>query len=326
MRIRELGERALIELVRKTCTPGSHARVGIGDDAAAIDIGSTCLVVTTDMLVGRVHFPSGTPAEQMGKKAVVVNLSDIAAMGASPLGLVFSIGLPRGIEVDFVKRLLRSMDTSALSYKTNVLGGDLNESDDVIISGTAFGTVPKGQLLTRSGARPGDIIAVTGELGTATAGLKIMLERLPRKGYEKLVRASAQPKARLREGRFLAKSGYVTSAIDITDGIAANLWQISRMSKVKLLVDYEKLPINPLVWKFSAEHKFDERDFALFGGEDFELLFTVKKKGWKKVRDGIRRRGTEVTAIGEVVRGKGVYLQTEQRGGKLPDRGYEHFM
>ncbi len=126
MRIRELGERALIELARKTCAPGSHTRVGIGDDAAAIDIGSTCLVVTTDMLVSRVHFPSGTPAEQMGKKAVVVNLSDIAAMGASPLGLVFSVGLPRGIEVDFVKKLLRSMDSCALSYDTNVLGGDLN--------------------------------------------------------------------------------------------------------------------------------------------------------------------------------------------------------
>ncbi len=129
------------------------------------------------------------------------------------------------------------------AFGTNVLGGDLNESDDVIISGTAFGTVSKGQLLTRSGARPGDIIAVTGELGTATAGLKIMLERLPRKGYEKLVRASAQPKARLREGRFLAKSGYATSAIDITDGIAANLWQISRMSTEYRLSWMQRLPL-----------------------------------------------------------------------------------
>lgn len=320
-----MGERALVELARKICTPGSRARVGIGDDAAAIDIDGDYLVATTDMLVGRVHFPSGTPAKQMGHKAVVVNLSDLAAMGARPLGLVFSVGLPRGIEADFVKDLLRSMDASARSYRTHLMGGDLNESDDVIISGTAFGTVPKGQLLTRSGARVGDLIAVTGELGSATAGVKILLERLPQRGYGKLVRASANPAARLREGKFLAESGYVTSAIDVTDGLAANLWQVSRMSKVKLTVDYEKLPINPLVKKFAAEHGFDERDFTLFGGEDFELLFTVRKKGWDKVRRGLRRRGTRVSVIGEVARGRGVYLQTERKAEKMPDRGYEHF-
>ncbi len=325
MRIRELGERALVDLARRICTPGPRVRVGIGDDAAAIDIDGDYLVATTDMLIGRVHFPSGTSAKHMGHKAVVVNLSDLAAMGAKPLGLVFSVGLPRGIEADFVRDLLKSMDASARSYGTHLVGGDLNESDDIIISGTAFGTVPKGQLLTRSGARVGDLVAVTGELGAATAGLKILLEQLPRRGYKKLVTASASPTARLREGRFLAESGYVTSAIDVTDGLAANLWQISRMSKVKLSVGYEKLPINPLVRKFAAEHGFDERDFTLFGGEDFELLFTVRKEGWSKVKRGLARRGTKASVIGEVARGRGVYLQTEQKAEKMPDRGYEHF-
>jgi len=325
MRIRELGERALVDLARRICTPGPRVRVGIGDDAAAIDIDGDYLVATTDMLIGRVHFPSGTSAKHMGHKAVVVNLSDLAAMGAKPLGLVFSVGLPRGIEADFVRDLLKSMDAGARSYGTHLVGGDLNESDDIIISGTAFGTVPKGQLLTRSGARVGDLVAVTGELGAATAGLKILLEQLPQRGYRKLVTASANPTARLREGRFLAESGHVTSAIDVTDGLAANLWQISRMSKVKLSVGYEKLPINPMVRKFAAEHGFDERDFTLFGGEDFELLFTVRKKGWNKVKRGLARRGTKASAIGEVARGRGVYLRTEQKAEKMPDRGYEHF-
>ncbi len=325
MRIRELGERALIELIRKICTPGSRARVGIGDDAAAIDVDGGYLIATTDMLVGRVHFPSGTPPEQMGCKAVVTNLSDLAAMGSEPLGLVFSVGLPRGIAADFVKKLLKSMNSCARVYGTYLVGGDLNESDDIIISGTAFGTVPKKQLLTRSGARVGDIIAVTGELGAATAGLKILLGQLPQKGYKKLVRASTHPVARVKEGRFLAKSGVVTSAIDITDGIAANLWQISRMSKVKLLINEEKLPVHPLVKKFAFKYKVSARDFYLFGGEDFELLFTLRKKGWERVKRGLQRRGIRVTAIGRVVRGRGVYFQDRRRPEKMPDRGYEHF-
>ncbi|MEA1904570.1 MAG: thiamine-phosphate kinase [Candidatus Hadarchaeota archaeon] len=325
MRIRELGERALIELIRKICTPGSRARVGIGDDAAALDIDGSYLIATTDMLVGRVHFPSGTPPEQMGRKAVVTNLSDLAAMGSEPLGLVFSVGLPRGIAADFVKKMLKSMNASAQAYGTYLVGGDLNESDDIIISGTAFGMVPKKQLLTRSGARTGDLIAVTGELGAATAGLKILLGQLPQRGYKKLVRASTHPVARVKEGRFLAKSGAVTSAIDITDGIAANLWQVSRMSKVKLLIDEEKLPVHPLVKKFAFKYRVSARDFFLFGGEDFELLFTVRKGGWKKVRRGLQRSGTRVTAVGRVVRGRGVYFQGERRPEKMPDRGYEHF-
>ncbi len=320
-----MGERALIELIRKICTPGPHVRVGIGDDAAAIDVDGNYLIATTDMLVGRVHFPSGTPPEQMGHKAVVANLSDLAAMGSEPLGLVFSVGLPRGIAADFVKKLLKSMNASARAYGTYLVGGDLNESDDIIISGTAFGVVPKNQLLTRSGARVGDLIAVTGELGAATVGLKILLEQLPQKGYKKLIRASTHPVARVWEGRFLAKSGAVTSAIDITDGIAANLWQISRMSKVKLIINEEKLPVNPLVRKFAFKYRVSARDFYLFGGEDFELLFTVREKRWEKVKRGLQRRGTRVTEIGRVVRGRGVYFEGKRGLEKMPDRGYEHF-
>jgi len=325
VKVSDVGERALIELARKICKRGPRIKVGIGDDAAAVDIDGKYIVATTDMLVAGTHFPRGTTAAQMGLKAVVVNLSDLAAMGAEPLGLIFSVGLPRTLDTKFVKDMLRGMDTAARSYNTYVVGGDLNESDEITIAGAAFGLARKGQLLTRSGARPGDLIAVTGRLGAASAGLKILLGRISTKGYGRLVKAQLEPRARVREGLVLAKSSSVTSAIDITDGLAANAWQISRMSKVKMILGYEKLPIDPIAKKFARFRGLDVDDFALFGGEDFELLFTVRPRGWEKVRQALKRAGTTVTQIGQVTSGRGVFIL---RGGKtqvLPDRGYEHF-
>ena len=326
MKVSDVGERAIVELARKICKSGPRVKVGIGDDAAAIDIDGKYLIATTDMLIAKTHFPKGTTAEQMGLKAVVVNLSDLAAMGAEPLGLIFSVGLPRTLNVNFVKDMMREMDKVARSYGTYVVGGDLDESDEIIIGGAAFGLVRKGRLLTRSGARPGDMIAVTGELGKASAGLKILIDKIPAKGYERLVKAQLEPRARVKEGLALANSGGVTSAIDTTDSLAANAWQVSRMSRVKMIFDYEKLPINSTVKKFSRSRGLKVDDFILFGGEDFELLFTVRPSGWKKVQRAFRRLGTTVTLVGKVLKGRGVFIRRRGEMKNLPDRGYEHFV
>jgi len=324
MKVSEFGERALVELARMTFKKGPRVKVGIGDDAAAIDIDGRYLIVTTDMLVAGTHFPLGTTAEQIGIKAVIVNLSDIAAMGAEPLALIFSVGLPRELDVNFVRRMIRGMDVTARRYGAYVVGGDLDETDDITIAGAAFGLAKKSQLLTRSGAKPGNIIAVTGQLGAASAGLKILLERLPPKGYEKLIKAQLEPIARVREGMLLAKNG-ARAAIDLTDGLAANLWQVSRMSKAKMIIDRDKVPIHPLVNKLSERHGFDVEEFAFFSGEDFEMLFTLRRDIWEKVRHALKRIGTDATAIGYVSNGRGVYIQKNGTLEKLPDRGYEHF-
>jgi thiamine-monophosphate kinase len=324
MKVSDFGERALVELARMTFKKGPRIKVGIGDDAAAIDIDGRYLIVTTDMLVASTHFPHGTTAEQMGIKAVIVNLSDIAAMGAEPLALIFSVGLPRELDVDFVRRMIRGMDVTARRYGAYVVGGDLDETDDITIAGAAFGLAKKGQLLTRSGAKPGDVIAVTGQLGAASAGLKILFDRLPPKGYEKLIKAQLEPIARVREGMLLAKNG-AKAAIDLTDGLAANLWQVSRMSKAKLVIYRDKVPIHPLVNKLSEKHGFDVEEFAFFSGEDFEMLFTLRRDIWEKVRHALKGIGTDATAIGYVSKGRGVYIQKHGALEKLPDRGYEHF-
>ncbi|MFQ6129656.1 MAG: thiamine-phosphate kinase [Candidatus Hadarchaeaceae archaeon] len=325
MKLSEAGERVLVELARKICRRGPRVRVGIGDDAAAIDIDGGCLVMTTDMLVASRHFPPRMTPEQMGRRAVVVNLSDLAAMGAKPLGLVFSVGLPRKLEVKFVERLVRGMDTAAREHDSHVVGGDLDESKEVVISGAAFGVARRRELLMRSGARAGDLIAVTGRLGASAAGLSFLLKRLPAKGYRALVRAQLEPRARVREGMVLARSGFVTSAIDVTDGLAANLWQLARESKVKLIVDRASVPEHPLVRKFVTSYGFGIDDFVLFGGEDFELLFTVRPRGWEKVWRALERVGARATLIGRAARGRGVFIRVEGKTRALPDRGYEHF-
>ncbi|HID60471.1 MAG TPA: thiamine-phosphate kinase [Hadesarchaea archaeon] len=325
MKLSDVGERALIKIARDVCKQGGGVRVGIGDDAAVIEVGGKYIVATTDMLVAGSHFPPGTTPKQMGKKAVVVNLSDLAAMGAEPLGLIFSVALPRRLDVKFVRQLVQGMDETARKYGTYVVGGDLDESDEITIVGAAFGTTHKRKLLKRSGAKEGDLVTVTGTFGAASAGLKLLQKKLPAKGYQTLVDTILEPSARLKEGNLLARSGAVTSAIDVTDGLAANLWQLAEESRVKITVDRGKIPAHPLAKKFAVQHDFDVDDFVLFGGEDFELLFTVTPKDWRKVQHALERVGTTPTVIGRVSGGKGVFIRDKEKIRMLPNRGYEHF-
>jgi thiamine-monophosphate kinase len=299
--------------------------VGIGDDAAVLDIDGIDLVVTTDILAAGTHFPPGTSPEQMARKAVVANFSDLAAMGAKPLAILFSIAFPKDLKLSFVRRLLKSMDSVAREYGAFVVGGDLDESGEIVVAGTALGLVRKGRSLTRSGAKVGDLVAVTGTLGKASAGLKILLEKLPRRGFHELVRAQLEPRARVREGGILAENSCVTAAIDLSDGLASDLWQLAKASTVKIIIERESIPADPLVIEFSREYGFDPDNFVLYGGEDFELLFTVKAREWRKIFRAFRKKGMKITPVGRVVRGKGVYIRVEGKTQPLPDRGYEHY-
>ncbi|MFH1821968.1 MAG: thiamine-phosphate kinase, partial [Methanobacteriota archaeon] len=248
-----------------------------------------------------------------------------AAMGAGALGLVFSVALPRDLDVEFVNRIMKGMDSAAKEYDTYVVGGDLDENKDIVISGTAFGLAKRGELLRRSGAKEGDILAITGELGAAAAGLKVLMEKVPVNGYRKLVKAQLEPKARVKEGMALARSGCVKAAIDVSDGLATNLWHLARESKAKLIIERDKIPIHPLVKKFSNQYGFKIDDFVLFGGEDFELIFTTRPKAWHGINLSLKRLGTKSTAIGKVSKGRGVFIRDDGKTKPLEDRGYEHF-
>lgn len=325
MKLEDIGEGALLKLARNICEKGPSVRVGVGDDGAAVEIEEGSIVATTDMLIEGVHFTPEIPPERIGKKAAVINLSDLAAMGADPLGLVYSLGAPGDTEENFISELLGAMNSTARNHGTYLVGGDLNEAEEVIISGTAFGRAAEGELLLRSGAEGGDLIGITGKLGASTAATKALLEDIPLEGKEPLKKTLLQPVARLEEGRILSESGQVTSAIDITDGLAANLWQISRMSNVGLVVDAERLPVSEAAQEFAKEQGMDLDELTLYGGEDFELLFTVRPGAWEGLEAEFRDLGTKISKVGKVEEGEGVRIRREGSLEELPDRGYEHF-
>ncbi len=325
MKLEDVGEKKLLELARSICDEGPRVEVGVGDDAAVLEMDGLYLLASTDMLIEDVHFTRDTPAKQIGRKAVVTNLSDIAAMGAKPLGLVYSIGAPGEKDLEFITGLLQGMNSTARKYDTYIVGGDLNEAETVILSGTAFGQTEKDKLLLRSRAKSGDYIGVTGELGAATAAVMAMVEDLPLEKWGPLKEALEEPEARVKEGRILSESEGVTSAIDITDGLAANLWQISRRSNMNLEVNFEDIPISEAAKEFANEHDTDLDNFVFHGGEEFELLFTVRPDVWEDLEKRFEDVDTKISKIGEVKTGKGVQLLRNGQKEKLPDRGYEHF-
>lgn len=325
MKLKDVGERKLLEMAREVSEDGPPVLVGVGDDAAVVEVEDEAVVATTDMLVEGVHFTSDDPPGRIGRKVIVVNLSDLAAMGASPLGLVFSIGAPGDTEVEFISELLHSMDSVARQNGAYLVGGDMNESDLMVISGTAFGEIDEEEILLRSGAEPGDLIGVTGELGESSASTWVKKNASDLDPEDPLRDISFEPVARVEEGQILSESGEVNSAVDITDGLAANLWQISRESGAGLVVDFDEIPVGDPARELAEDQDIDLGELVLYGGEDFELLFTARPGAWEDLEEELAGVGTEITVIGEVEDGEGVRIRRDGEMKELQDRGYEHF-
>ncbi|MEM2250750.1 MAG: thiamine-phosphate kinase [Candidatus Hadarchaeales archaeon] len=323
-RLKDVGESAVLRLARKIFTKSKIVVTGIGDDAAVLSIGGKFFAMTTDMFVGKTSIPQIATPEQIGKKAVVINFSDLAAVGARPIALLFSIAMPADFELSSVERIMRSMEKEARRYGACVVGGDVDEGEDITIAGFAFGIV-EGKILTRDRARPGELVGVTGELGSAAAGLDVIRRKLEEKRFEPLIRAQLEPEARCVEGIILGKCKGVTSAIDISDGFAYNLWQIAEESGIGITVEKEKLPICSLVKEYSKSIGKDPYDFALFGGEDYELLFTIKPSSLSELERKFKRANRKFTIVGKTVRGRGVWISEEGKVKRLPKIGFEHF-
>lgn len=325
MKVLDVGERRLIQMAKKIFNSRKWVEVGIGDDSAVLRVGRKRIVLTTDMLIEGIHFLPGATPEHIARKSVVATLSDLAAMGANPLSLLFSVALPRGTGLSFVRRMMKEMNRVAMEYSAPVVGGDLSEGGRITIAGTGVGEVTK-HLLKRSGARPGDLVAVTGALGKASAGLMILRRNFPQSRFKGLVKAQLEPACRVREGRAIGGIEGVTAAIDISDGFAMNLSQLAEESGVKVVIEGEAIPADPLVLEFSEKYNLDPSEFILYGGEDFELIFTFQKKAEKKVVREFKRLGSRVTVVGRVAEGRGIFLRRDGKIERLPSRGFEHFV
>jgi thiamine-monophosphate kinase len=325
MKVSELGEFGLIDLLAKMAggEKDECLLVGIGDDAAAWQGDESIQLATVDSFIQDVHFPSSlAPWKDLGWKALAANLSDIAAMGGTPRYALVSLALPDNTEVDDVTALYSGMLELGREYGVAIIGGDISRAPIVVITITILGSSQKKQVLTRSAARPGELVAVTGELGAAAAGLEMLKQKLKfdPQATAFLRNAFLHPNPRIAEGQLLADQG-VKTAIDISDGLIADLGQICKASQVGARIEVERVPIEPMV-----KARFGEKsaELALSGGEDYELLFAAGAEVIDKVK---RAAPCPITTIGEIVAGKGVTTVDRQGNPlKVAKGGWEHFI
>lgn len=296
------GERRLVREIIAGLDPGGARQ--LGDDCAMLEMGDDYIVATTDMMTASTHIPEGAAPEDVGWYAAAINLSDIAAMGAKPLGMLFALGLPRDTETEWLDGLMSGMRECCEAHSAPILGGDTKENPNITISGTGFGMVPKKAVLRRGGAKPGDLLAMTGALGRG-----ILWER---KGKDAALLLRVEP--RVEAGMSLAASGICTSCIDISDGLSTCLHLMSAAGGVGFSVDAGKISLMKGLERNDLEK-------ALHWGGDFELLFTVKRGSEAKLAGLL----PEARVIGEVTKGPDIMLVAGGKSESLPDKGYEHF-
>ena len=322
---KELGERKIIELVLECLEQMPNMPIPFGDDASAVELGNDKLaVINMDMLVGKTDVPKTMSLWQAARKAVIMNISDLAAKGAKPLALLASIGVPPDLTEAAIQQIGRGLNAGAREYNAYILGGNTNEASDLVISCMALGECSKHHLIKRSGAKPGDYVAVTGYFGKPASGLKILMDDLSAsENSGELVDSVLMPKARVQEGMALAQSKAATASIDSSDGLAWSLHEISQASNVGFLI--EDLPIAPETERFAAIHGFDPVELALYGGEEYELLVTIKPRLWQEAKKAVENVGGSLIKVGRVTEDKQLLLQTGEKNVSIEARGWEHF-
>jgi thiamine-monophosphate kinase len=335
--ISTLGEFGLIDRIASGITIRRKETImGIGDDAAVLDYGGDPIIVTTDLLVEGIHFDMMYyPLKHLGYKAIVVNLSDICAMNAIPKQVTVSIAISNRFSVEAIDELYEGMKKACEVYDVDLVGGDTSASlKGLTISVTAIGSIARDRITYRSGAKPGDILCITGDLGSAYLGLQI-LERekqvylaspesqpeLNQKKY--LIGRQLKPEARLESVLYFQKVGLLpTAMIDVSDGLASDLMHICKASGVGAFVEEAQVPIHDEARMQAMEFHLDPITCALHGGEDYELLFTVDPKDLEKVRFM-----DSVYIIGEITpKEDGIKLHTS--GGNIHPitaQGWTHF-
>jgi thiamine-monophosphate kinase len=298
MRVTKLGEFGLIERFKKSIKTDASVLKGIGDDCAVLKFNKkNYQLFTCDMLVEGVDFTLKEKPYLIGRKSIAVSISDIAACAGLPRYCLVSLGIPTKTSVEFIDQILKGMLAIARQYKINLAGGDLSRSEKLIIDVSMLGNVEKKNLVLRSGAQRGDIIFVTGTLGGSIRGKHLRF--IPR----------------VKAARFLVENFKINSMIDISDGLAGDLGHILEESRVGAVIYEELIPL-------SKEAKSLED--ALYSGEDFELLFTLKPKEAKKI---YHRRLTDFKPIGEISERKYGFRLIDKKGSTkiIIPKGFRHF-
>jgi len=325
--VSEIGERALIQEIMKHLTPMPGMPIPFWDDASALSLGDgRALVINTDMLVWETDIPAGMTPFQAARKAVVMNVSDLGAKGVQPIAFMPNIGIPSDYAVDDVVELAKGFEAGAREYGAYVVGGDTNEAYDVIISGSALGITDEIRIMKRAGgAKPGDILAVTGAFGLTSVGFTHLLGGIePSPEVKKIALESIYlPNARVKEGVALAETGSVTSCMDSSDGLSVSLYDLRRSIGFGFIV--EDPPVHPLVIDFAETQNLDPLNLAFNGGEEYELVFTYPPEEESRVKSALDEVGCELINIGVVSEKKEIVYRQDERHIPINQGGWDHF-
>jgi thiamine-monophosphate kinase len=330
--LRQIGEFGLIDRIRKWMTASDPALLqGIGDDVAVIDMGEMhdkVLLVTTDILIEGIHFnQSWIDPYRLGKKALIVNLSDIAAMGGGPKYFLISLGLPKNLSLPFVSLLYRGLKEGAKRFQVNLIGGDTSLSQKIVINICLLGEGKRGNLLFRRGARVGDDLIVSGTLGDAALGLRILQKKGLMGRPKGLIEKHLSPCPRIELGQAISRHGLATAMIDVSDGLLIDTVHLLKESGVGARIWEDRIPLSKPYRKWIHFYSKDRYQIALTGGEDYELLFTAPSETRKKVSNLALSSKIPITRIGEILpRKEGLRIVRKDGTEYSPDRlGFNHF-
>jgi len=330
-------ESEIISRIRRRSRSRGDVLIGIGDDAAVLkNTSETDLLACCDLMVESVHFRlDWTTPRMLGRKALAVNLSDIAAMGGVPKFAMISVALPGRCSAEFIDELFGGIFELADEHGVSIVGGDTSRSQDsLFIDVSVIGECETGKAVIRRGAKTGDKIYVSGSLGASALGLSLLkdgcrLEDLKDRGDAKrrAIIKHLAPEPRLKLGRALGEAGLATSMIDISDGLSTDLWHILDESKAGALIHAEAIPIAGCVLSVMAgSQAVDPLRLALDGGEDYELLFTVRPESEKQLMAVAETIGTRITAIGEIVGDNRLSIELNGSIESAERSGYEHLI
>jgi thiamine-monophosphate kinase len=325
--VSDCSERELVARIRQHLKPAPDwLLVGIGDDGAVVEPArNRAEVLTVDAIVEGVHFDRAfVPADAIGHRALAVNLSDLAAMGAAPRLALLSLVMPPSLPINDFDEIARGFAALAARHSLHLAGGNLTRSPGpLMLDVTVMGTVKRRQALTRSGARPGDDLYVTGTLGAAAAGLCMLRERATLSSMD-CVERYLRPEPRVRMGMLISRNRAASACIDLSDGLADGAHRIAEASGVGLTIDAGALPIDPAARAFFDSRGLDAVTEAITAGDDYELFLAARPRAQRRLAAAARHGGVALTRVGRCTAEPAVVLRRDGVAHELP-QGYGHF-
>lgn len=316
MKIKDLGEFGLIErLVSVLNIKDSSVYVGFGDDCSAVEIKNQLYLFTGDIQLEGKHFiKDKMPPEDLGWKLVSINVSDIVACGGLPKWGFISVGFPPDTDFGYVEKIYGGINEALDFYKADIIGGNTTSSDQVLLDLFLVGITER--FVSRSGAKGGEFLLLSGFTGLSRAGLELLM--MGKNSYEefekRLIKAFTRPVARIDLSEKIQR--FANGCIDISDGLAGDLGHLQKSSKVRLTIDKSSLPVHPDLDSYCKKYGKDPYRYILYGGEDYQLAFTVSKENLEHFKDCF--------IIGKVEKGEGIFLIENKKVKKIKEKGFEH--